>query len=73
MLPYMHALESLASRHEFYESDNKLTLSIFDKGADPSQVTVIFDPRKVCAFFHALYNYHFFVVYLHKWRQIPYT
>ncbi|CAA7265821.1 unnamed protein product [Cyclocybe aegerita] len=26
-------------RHEFYETDEKLTLSIFDKGADPAQFT----------------------------------
>jgi len=33
-------------RHEFYETDEKLTLSIFDKGADPSVVQVQFEPRK---------------------------
>ncbi|KAF8922594.1 SGS domain-containing protein [Mucidula mucida] len=33
-------------RHEFYESDEYLTLSIFDRGADPSQVEVQFAPRK---------------------------
>ena len=33
-------------RHEFYETDEKLTLSIFDKGADPEQVKIIFEPRK---------------------------
>ncbi|RPD82506.1 SGS-domain-containing protein [Lentinus tigrinus ALCF2SS1-7] len=33
-------------RHEFYETDDKLTLSIFDKGADPEQVKVSFEPRK---------------------------
>ncbi|KAF8905561.1 SGS-domain-containing protein [Gymnopilus junonius] len=34
-------------RHEFYETDEKLTLSIFDKGADPAQVSVKFEPRKL--------------------------
>ncbi|EMD42082.1 hypothetical protein CERSUDRAFT_110631 [Gelatoporia subvermispora B] len=32
-------------RHEFYETDEKLTLSVFDKGADPEQVSVKFEPR----------------------------
>ncbi|KAI0801212.1 SGS-domain-containing protein [Fomes fomentarius] len=35
-----------ALRHEFYESDERLTLSIFDKGADPEQVKVSFESRK---------------------------
>ncbi|KAI0669849.1 SGS-domain-containing protein [Trametes maxima] len=33
-------------RHEFYETDEKLTLSIFDKGADPELVKIHFEPRK---------------------------
>ncbi|TFK30420.1 SGS-domain-containing protein [Coprinopsis marcescibilis] len=33
-------------RHEFYESDERLTLSIFDKGANPDEVSVQFEPRK---------------------------
>ena len=33
--------------HEFYETDERLTLSIFDKGADPAQVSIQFEPRKV--------------------------
>ncbi|GJE86153.1 SGT1-like protein [Phanerochaete sordida] len=33
-------------RHEFYETDERLTLSIFDKGADPAQVSVKFDSRR---------------------------
>ncbi|KAH9486954.1 Protein SGT1-like protein [Psilocybe cubensis] len=33
-------------RHEFYETDEKLTLSIFDRGADPAQVSIQFEPRK---------------------------
>ncbi|RDB29502.1 Protein SGT1 A [Hypsizygus marmoreus] len=33
-------------RHEFYETDDKLTLSIFDRGADPAQVSIAFLPRK---------------------------
>ena len=35
------------SSHEFYESDDRLTISIFDKGADPAQVSVKFEPRSV--------------------------
>jgi hypothetical protein len=34
-------------RYEFYETDERLTLSIFDKGADPAQVSVTIEPRKV--------------------------
>ncbi|KAG6890424.1 hypothetical protein C0995_008778 [Termitomyces sp. Mi166 len=34
-------------RHEFYETDEVLTLSIFDRGADPAQVDVKFEDRKV--------------------------
>ncbi|KAI0726173.1 SGS-domain-containing protein [Fomitopsis betulina] len=34
-------------RHEFYESDERLTLSIFDKGADPAHVSVKFEPRSL--------------------------
>ncbi|KAJ6621727.1 SGS domain-containing protein [Mycena sp. CBHHK59/15] len=36
-----------ALRHEFYETDERLTLSIFDRGADPAQVSVKFEPRKL--------------------------
>ncbi|PPQ80846.1 hypothetical protein CVT25_001971 [Psilocybe cyanescens] len=35
-----------ALRHEFYETDEKVTLSIFDRGADPAQVSIKFEPRK---------------------------
>ncbi|KAF9478538.1 SGS-domain-containing protein [Pholiota conissans] len=35
-----------ALRHEFYETDDKLTLSIFDRGADPADVSITFEPRK---------------------------
>jgi len=37
---------SVTPRHEFYETDEKLTLSIFDKGADPAKVSIEFGPRK---------------------------
>jgi len=33
-------------RHEFYETDEKVTLSIFDRGADPKLVSIKFEPRK---------------------------
>lgn len=41
------SLIAATPRHEFYETDDKLTLSIFDKGADPEQVKITFEPRKV--------------------------
>ncbi|KAJ7293556.1 SGS domain-containing protein [Mycena rebaudengoi] len=34
-------------RHEFYETDERLTLSIFDRGANADEVKVQFDPRKL--------------------------
>ncbi|KZT30561.1 SGS-domain-containing protein [Neolentinus lepideus HHB14362 ss-1] len=34
-------------RHEFYETEDKVILSVFDKGADPEQVSVKFEPRKL--------------------------
>jgi len=34
-------------RHEFYETDEKVTISIFDRGANPSDVSVKFEPRKL--------------------------
>ncbi|KAN0100595.1 SGS domain containing protein [Tylopilus felleus] len=34
-------------RHEFYETDEKLILSVFDRGADPEAVSVEFEPRKL--------------------------
>ncbi|KAJ7169856.1 SGS domain-containing protein, partial [Mycena filopes] len=37
-------------RHEFYETDEKLTLSVFDRGADPGEVNIKFEPRKVRLF-----------------------
>jgi len=37
------------SRYEFYENDEALTLSIFDRGANPDVVSVNLEPRKVCS------------------------
>ncbi|KIY52703.1 SGS-domain-containing protein [Fistulina hepatica ATCC 64428] len=34
-------------RHEFYESDEVVTISVFDKGADPADVKLEFEPRKL--------------------------
>jgi len=34
-------------RHEFYETDEKLILTIFDRGADPAQVNVKFEARSI--------------------------
>ncbi|KAI3622461.1 sgt1-like protein [Moniliophthora roreri] len=36
-----------AVRHEYYETDERVTVSVFDKGADAAQVVVKFEPRKV--------------------------
>jgi hypothetical protein len=41
-------LSSHHTRHEFYETDERLTLTIFDRGADPAHVNVKFQPRRVC-------------------------
>lgn len=43
-----------ALRHEFYETDERLTLSIFDKGADPEQVKINIEPRRVGLYRHLL-------------------
>ncbi|THH11190.1 hypothetical protein EW145_g793 [Phellinidium pouzarii] len=32
-------------RHSFYETDEKLTLDIFDKGVNPGEVSIKFEPR----------------------------
>ncbi|KAI0003703.1 SGS-domain-containing protein [Russula compacta] len=34
-------------RHEFYETDERLTLTVFDRGADPAYVNVKFQPRSI--------------------------
>jgi len=34
-------------RHEFYETDEKPIVSVFDRGADPKVVSVQFEPRKL--------------------------
>ena len=34
-------------RHEFYESDERVTLSVFDKGVNADDVKVEFEPRSV--------------------------
>lgn len=34
-------------RHEFYETEDHLVLTVFDRGANPEQVSVKFEPRKV--------------------------
>jgi hypothetical protein len=40
-------LPSYHTRHEFYETDEKLTLTVFDRGADPAIVNVKLQPRSV--------------------------
>ncbi|KAF9076262.1 SGS-domain-containing protein [Rhodocollybia butyracea] len=37
----------MSIRHEYYESDERTTVSIFDRGADPAKVSIKFEPRKV--------------------------
>ncbi|KAE9408112.1 SGS-domain-containing protein [Gymnopus androsaceus JB14] len=37
----------MSIRHEYYENDEKTTVSIFDRGADPEKVSVKFEPRRV--------------------------
>ncbi|KAJ3720004.1 SGS domain-containing protein [Lentinula raphanica] len=37
----------MSIRHEYYENDERTTISIFDRGADPEQVSLKFEPRKV--------------------------
>ena len=34
--------------HEFYETDEKVTISIFERGADPEKVKVDLTPTSVC-------------------------
>ncbi|KAI9509083.1 SGS-domain-containing protein [Russula earlei] len=34
-------------RHEFYETDERVTLTVFDRGADPTLVNVKFQPRSI--------------------------
>ncbi|KAF9270194.1 SGS-domain-containing protein [Marasmius fiardii PR-910] len=34
-------------RNEYYETDERVTVSIFDRNADPAQVSLKFEPRKV--------------------------
>ncbi|KAF8577867.1 SGS-domain-containing protein [Ramaria rubella] len=36
---------SIQPRHEFYETDERVTISVFDKGANPDGVSVKFSPR----------------------------
>jgi hypothetical protein len=39
---------NMNTRYEYYETDDRVTISIFDRGADPAQIAVKFDARKVC-------------------------
>ncbi|KAF7784294.1 hypothetical protein Agabi119p4_459 [Agaricus bisporus var. burnettii] len=34
-------------RHEFYETDEKIILSVFDRNADPDKVKITYQPRAV--------------------------
>ena len=40
-------LISPSRRHDFYETDEKLTLSIYDKNVDAAQASLEFKPRSV--------------------------
>lgn len=44
-------IKSATTRHAFYETDEKLTLEIFDKGVDPAQISVVFKSRSVSALY----------------------
>lgn len=41
-------MSSHHTRHEFYETEERLILTVFDRGADPAHVNVKFQPRCVC-------------------------
>lgn len=45
--PDPEVLTCARCRHEFYETDDRLTLSIFDRGVDPADVKIKFEPRAV--------------------------
>ncbi|THV04973.1 SGS-domain-containing protein [Dendrothele bispora CBS 962.96] len=34
-------------RHEYYETDERVTISVFDRDADPAQVSIKFESRKL--------------------------
>jgi len=38
---------STEPRHEFYETDERVTISVFDKGANPDEVSVKFTPTSL--------------------------
>lgn len=65
--PILHS-----NRHEFYETDEKVTISIFDRGADPAKVSIKFDARKVCLSFlsHAVWLNSTVLAFLRTWGQI---
>lgn len=42
-------VDNVSNRYEFYENDETLTLSIFDRGANPELVSVELESRKVCS------------------------
>jgi len=44
---FSFVLLTMTIRHEFYETDQSVIISVFDRGADPAQVTVKFDARKI--------------------------
>jgi len=44
---YPKVLTRPRCRYEFYETEDKLTLSIFDKGVDPADVQIKLEPRAV--------------------------
>ncbi|KXN90050.1 hypothetical protein AN958_05055 [Leucoagaricus sp. SymC.cos] len=35
----------ITPRHEFYETEEKLIISVFDRNADPAQIKIAFEPR----------------------------
>ena len=51
------AIRPPISRHEFYETDEKITISIFDRGADPAELSIQFHPRKVFSLLPVEFNF----------------
>jgi hypothetical protein len=45
--PPPRSRSSVPRRHEFYETDEKIILSVFDRGADPDNVKITYQPRAV--------------------------
>ncbi|KAL9716271.1 Cochaperone protein [Leucoagaricus gongylophorus] len=47
VLPWSPNNHNMTPRYEFYETDEKVNISVFDRNADPAQVNVLFEPREL--------------------------